>query len=136
MLDADGNLLWSEPGLDEIRPVDFTRQAHVRAALSEGRPVVSGAVQDVLPERPVIFLAVPRRSEIKVEATLREQLSGLKLILTNALFWRVAPLTMTAQAALLAEQTLWAGPWLSDVARLPRDQVATDEGFLDVAFHG
>ncbi len=33
-------------------------------------------------------------------------------------FWRIAPVTALSQGTFLAIQTLWAGPWLRDVAGL------------------
>jgi predicted MFS family arabinose efflux permease len=35
-------------------------------------------------------------------------------------FWRVSIVSMTSQAVALGVQTLWAGPWLRDVAQLDR----------------
>lgn len=56
--------------------------------------------------------------------TLREQLGGVLEVLRARRFWRLAPLTAFSQAAFLASQGLWAGPWLGDVAHLSREAVA------------
>jgi hypothetical protein len=44
--------------------------------------------------------------------------------MTSPIFWRIAPVTFTTQAAFLGVQSLWCGPWLRDVAGLGRDDIA------------
>ena len=72
----------------------------------------------------VIFLAVPEKDEPPKRSSLAEQLAGLRTIFGDRLFWRYAPLTVTTLAANMAIQSLWAGPWLTDVAGLGRTDVA------------
>jgi MFS family permease len=48
---------------------------------------------------------------------------GLGDVLRDRSFWSVAPLSVVHQGSYLAIQSLWAGPWLRDVAALPRDVV-------------
>ncbi len=82
----------------------------------------------------LIFTVVPRRPE---EArggsgeTLREALAGVGHVFSSRTFWRVVPTTTFNQAAFLAMQGLWAGPWFMDVAGL--DRVATANRLLWVA---
>jgi MFS family permease len=57
-------------------------------------------------------------------ASLREVSRGLGQVFTSRIFWSVAPLSITHQGTYLAVQSLWAGPWLRDVAGLPRADVA------------
>lgn len=45
-------------------------------------------------------------------------LAGLGRVLTARPFRQIAPLAVASQATMLALQTLWAGPWLTDVAGL------------------
>ena len=44
--------------------------------------------------------------------------AALGIILRDRLFWRVVPVTVLAQAVWLAYVSLWAGPWLAEVAGL------------------
>jgi sugar phosphate permease len=67
-----------------------------------------------------IIVVVPERTAGAAADTLADQLAGLKRVFTSGLFWRVAPLTVASQAAFLAIQSLWAGPWLRHVAELDR----------------
>jgi hypothetical protein len=58
-------------------------------------------------------------------ASLREVSRGLGQVFSSRIFWSVAPLSITHQGTYLAVQSLWAGPWLRDVAGLPRADVAS-----------
>lgn len=71
-----------------------------------------------------IFFIVPEKAQRPVDARLHDQLGGLWKVLTDPLFWRIAPWATFSQAAFLAIQGLWAGPWLRDVAGLERTAVA------------
>lgn len=71
-----------------------------------------------------IFVAVPERG-VRAGGAVGDQIRSILAILGSATFWRVAPVTVTAQATFLAYQGLWAGPWLRDVAGLNPDAAAT-----------
>jgi len=71
-----------------------------------------------------IFFVVPEKKEEASGATLGQAFGGVRQVFTSPLFWRVAPLGVASQAAFLALQSLWAGPWLRDVAGFDRDAVA------------
>jgi predicted MFS family arabinose efflux permease len=64
-----------------------------------------------------IWLAVPAHPG---ERTRGEgwgaALRGVVAIFADRLFWRMTPVLMTSQAAAMAYLSLWAGPWLRDVA--------------------
>ncbi|MEM7405477.1 MAG: MFS transporter [Pseudomonadota bacterium] len=83
----------------------------------------------------IVFVVVPRHASER--ATTREswteQVAGLKTVFSSSQFWRIAPLTVTSQAAFLAIQGLWAGPWFRDVAGLDRDAVAEQLLLITVA---
>lgn len=72
----------------------------------------------------ILFMVVPDHAGEAPKTTLRAQFGGVLDVMTSPLFWRVAPLTFTAQASFLATQSLWAGPWLRDVGGLDGDAVA------------
>jgi MFS family permease len=56
---------------------------------------------------------------------IREVARGLGQVFASRVFWSVAPLSIAQQGTYLAIQSLWAGPWLRDVAGLQRAQVAS-----------
>jgi len=72
----------------------------------------------------VIYCVVPERKEAQKTSGLKEQLQGVLEVFLSSEFWRVAPLTTLSQASFLSIQSLWAGPWLRDVAGMERMAVA------------
>lgn len=80
----------------------------------------------------IVFFVVPEREEsAQPHGTFGQLVGGVIEVMTSPLFWRVAPATFTTQAAFLAVQSLWAGPWLRDIGGLDRDGVAM--GLLVIA---
>jgi MFS family permease len=72
----------------------------------------------------VLFLLVPEKDSDRPPERLSTQLAAVKAIFSDRFFWRVVPISAASQAAFMAIQTLWAGPWLRDVAMLDRFAVA------------
>lgn len=68
----------------------------------------------------IVFLLVPDHASTNNGEKLATQLQGFKSIFKDRFFWSIAPLTMLSQASFISIQSLWAGPWLQDVAGLPR----------------
>jgi predicted MFS family arabinose efflux permease len=83
----------------------------------------------------LIFLAVPEKSAPATRPlTLPALTRSLGVIYADPVFWRVAPFVATTCGGQIAIQTLWAGPWLRDVAGLPREEVANVLGLMAVGF--
>lgn len=80
-----------------------------------------------------IVVFVPEHEEEPEHVSLASQLDGLWRVLLSRYFWAIAPLTTVSQAAFLALQGLWAGPWLRDVGGLSRDGVGEALGGLSIA---
>jgi predicted MFS family arabinose efflux permease len=72
----------------------------------------------------VIYLVVPERGGGGRIETFPEQLAGLARVVRDRVFWKVTPLVATTNAAALAVQSLWLGPWLVDVGGLSRGEAA------------
>jgi predicted MFS family arabinose efflux permease len=72
----------------------------------------------------VIFWVVPEKQPDRKVERLGDQFRGLAEVFTSRLFWKIAPLATLSQAAFMAIQGLWSGPWLKDMAGLDRQQVA------------
>ncbi len=72
----------------------------------------------------LLFVVVPEKTNAPGKENFRSQVKGIGQVFTSRLFWRTAPLTTMSQAAFLAIQGLWAGPWLANVAGLDRTAVA------------
>lgn len=73
----------------------------------------------------VIFLVVPEKPGQARASSIRHQFAGLQQIYGDRVFWRFAPITIAALSVNMSVQSLWAGPWLRDVAGFSRDTVAT-----------
>jgi MFS family permease len=72
-----------------------------------------------------IYLVVPERAApAPAEPGAPAPLGGFGSIFRDPFFWRLAPVGMMCMASGMALQGLWAGPWLRDVALLPRAEVA------------
>lgn len=91
--------------------------------LTDWRGVFAGLAVLSFMAAAALFLAVPERLGGGSAGGWREQWRGLVDIYRSPVFWRIAPGSVLSQAAFMAIQGLWAGPWLRDVAGL--DKAAT-----------
>ncbi len=71
-----------------------------------------------------LYLRVPDETISRRHQSLAEVTRGLGAVFKDKPFWSIAPLSVTHQGAYLSIQSLWAGPWLRDVAGLSRELVA------------
>jgi predicted MFS family arabinose efflux permease len=81
-----------------------------------------------------IFFAVPEKPAQSQSAPFAQQWHEMMQILKLPLFWRVAPMLGISAGLPIAYQTLWAGPWLRDVAGLGPADVARSLFWMAVAF--
>ena len=72
----------------------------------------------------ILWLVMPEKKMVSVPTSLKNQLKGLKKVLTSRAYLRIAPLVMFSQSAQMAIQGLWAKPWLRDVAGLSETECA------------
>lgn len=79
----------------------------------------------------VIYFVIPDRTAKGTGSSLKDQLGGIVKVFTSPVFWRITPWAVMSQATFMAVQTLWAGPWLRDVADFDRTNVA--KGLLMIA---
>ena len=100
--------------------------APVEAALhiTDWRGVFLGLGCVTLAAAVLLFLVVPEKEGSQAGGGIREQVGDIGTILKSRFFWCYAPLAASLQAAFHAVQTLWAGPWLRDVAGFDRADVA------------
>ncbi len=99
-------------------PVEATLQ------FTDWRGVFIGLALLTLLTAVAVFLIVPEKKIEGSGESLQNQLRGIREIFTSRKFWRTAPLATMSQAAFLAIQGLWAGPWLTHVAGFERAEVA------------
>ncbi|MGY3454048.1 MFS transporter [Bradyrhizobium sp. USDA 4353] len=70
----------------------------------------------------LIFFLVPERD---VEASTAAAGGGLREILTDRRFWKIAPLSGACIGSAWSMQGLWAPAWLTDVEGMTRTEVVT-----------
>jgi len=81
----------------------------------------------------IVYFVVPETDNGGRSETLVHQLGGIRQVFSSILFWQAAPLVTMSQAALLSIIGLWSGPWLRDVVRLDRVEVAATLFWVAVA---
>ena len=111
----------------------LTGTAPVEAALqiTELRGVFTVLAVLTLAAAAAIFFVVPDRKPEGGSANLKDQLRGIGRVYSSFVFWRIAPWSVMTQSTFLAVQTLWAGPWMRDVAGF--DRVGVANGLLLIA---
>ena len=84
----------------------------------------------------LLYVLVPERPKTLTSARPRDEnvLSAITSIYADPVFWRVAPFVALTAGSHIGIQTLWAGPWLRDVAGLGREQVAEVLGLQAIGF--
>ena len=81
----------------------------------------------------IVYFVVPEKRQASSGESLASAANGIKTIFKSLKFWQIAPLTTLSQAGFMSVQGLWAGPWLRDVAGLPRADVAVILFFTAIA---
>jgi predicted MFS family arabinose efflux permease len=95
-------------------------------ALAAITVAVAALIRFAVPPEPADAEAPPYR--------LREQIAGLKEIYGRWFFWRLATVASLNTAAFMSYQTLWAAPWLADVAGLDAEGVAMGLFLFNIGF--
>ena len=72
----------------------------------------------------LIFFIVPEKQENNYNEKALPVLRVLKHIYTSYAFWRIGPLSGIAGGTGLAILGLWAGPWLSDIGKFNKNEIA------------
>ncbi len=62
----------------------------------------------------IILIFVPDLKKNPHQTTLKDQISGLKVIFSERYFWKIAPMITLSLGALLSMQSFWISPWLRE----------------------
>lgn len=98
------------------------------------RGVFSGLAVMTLAVALLIFIVVPERKSEPLGDSLSLQVRQIGDIFRDRAFLAITPLVAMTAGNNLAIQTLWAGPWLRDVAGLDRGGVAFHLLIMAVGF--
>jgi predicted MFS family arabinose efflux permease len=96
-------------------------------ALAVVTVLVAALIRFAVPAEPAPLAGVRRE-------TLREQIAGLRHVYGSAFFWRLAVVASLNTSAFMSYQTLWAAPWLRDVAGFDPAGVAAGLFLFNVGF--
>ena len=114
-------------GIGGLGAAAATTPLEMSLAYTDWRGVYFGLAGMTVLVSLLIFSVVPEHQRTGASASLATQVRELGQILTSGLYWRLVPVLVVSLSVNLAIQTLWAGPWLRDVAGFDRDRIA---GFL------
>ena len=82
----------------------------------------------------VIYFVVPDNVDVPhSDNSLRTQLRDCRDFITDAHFWKIAPLGILAMGSASAIQTLWCGPFLRDVGGLNQASAAQIQFIMAIA---
>lgn len=112
-----------------------TSPMHALLGFVGWREVFAGLAVVTLALAVAVYAMVPERRDLpETTAPLRDQFSAVIEIGRTAFFWRIGGVFIVCQATFLSYQTLWAAPWLSDVARLGEAAVADHMLLIQLGF--
>ncbi len=89
------------------------------------RVVFAGLAVATLVVAVAIFVRVPDIVHSAPQASVRDQVGGLRDIFGDPRFWWIAPLGGFAMGSFMAIQGLWAVPWLMEVDGFSRGEAAS-----------
>ena len=96
------------------------------------RPLFAGLAGLIALSMVVIYFVVPAWQVVPADASTKapptpiaQGSGGYAQVWRNPYFWRMAPMGFFCYGGLLAVQTLWAGPWMTQVAGYTPLQAAT-----------
>ena len=118
-----------------IGAISATRPVEMLLHVASWRDIFGGlAVVTVIVSLMILLLVPEKKSEGPPEETFAEQLGGYKQVVRDPFFWRVSLIYCFAYTAFVSYQTLWADPWLRDVAGLEQTERANYLFIIQVGF--
>lgn len=104
--------------------ITATTPVEMALSVTDWRGVFTALAVITLAVAIVIFIIVPEKKTELRHPGLGEQIRGAWSVFKSLTFWRIAPLAITSQSTFLSVQSLWAGPWLRDIAGMDRTEIA------------
>lgn len=118
-----------------VGAVSATRPVEMLLEIAGWRDIFAGlAVLTVLVSLAILALVPESRADTRADVSIGRQLSGYLDIVRDSMFWRITLIYSFAYATFLSYQTLWADPWLRDVAGLDQTARANHLFLMQLAF--
>ena len=118
-----------------IGAISATSPVEMLLHVASWRDIFGGlAVLTVIVSLAILLLVPEKENDSPPEETFAEQLGGYKQVVRDPFFWRVSLIYCFAYTAFVSYQTLWADPWLRDVAGLAQTERANYLFIIQVGF--
>lgn len=118
-----------------IGAISATRPVEILLHSASWRDIFAGlAVVTVIVSLAILLVVPEKKNDGPPEETFAEQLGGYKQVVRDPFFWRVSLIYCFAYTAFVSYQTLWADPWLRDVAGLEQTERANYLFIIQVGF--
>jgi predicted MFS family arabinose efflux permease len=100
-----------------VGAISATRPVEILLHVAGWRDIFAGlAVLTVIVSLAILLLVPEKPGSTQTEESFGRQLKGYAEVARDPYFWRVALIFAIAHTSFLIYQTLWADPWLRDVA--------------------
>ena len=118
-----------------VGAISATRPVEILLHTTGWREIFAGlAVLTVIVSLAILLLVPEKSGSARTEESFGVQLKGYMKVAREPYFWRVALLFAIAHTAFLSYQTLWADPWLRDVAGFDQTERANYLFVIQIGF--
>ena len=118
-----------------VGAVSATRPVEILLHSAGWRDIFAGlAVVTVIVSLAILLLVPEKKGAVQTEETFVKQLSGYILVIRDAFFWRMTLIYSFTYTTFVSYQTLWADPWLRDVAGLAQTERANYLFVIQIGF--
>lgn len=131
--DRQGSLIGWIMAAGGLGAVFAAQPLEAALAVADWRDVTLGLAAVTVAVALVIWLAVPEKGAGTQGAGLREQLAGVRQVMTARPFWRYAPMVTMSIGGFMAVQGLWVARWMAEVEGFDRLQTAQQLTVLNLA---
>lgn len=118
-----------------VGAVSATRPVEILLHSAGWRDIFAGlAVVTVVVSLAILLLVPEKKEAVQTGESFARQLNGYMQVIRDAFFWRVTLIYSFTYTAFVSYQTLWADPWLRDVAGLAQTERANYLFVIQVGF--
>lgn len=118
-----------------VGAIAATRPVELLLHVADWRDIFAGlAVLTVMVSILILLLVPEKPGSTQTEESFGEQLKGYRDVARDPYFWRIALIFAISHTAFLIYQTLWADPWLRDVAGFDQTERANYLFIIQLGF--
>ena len=118
-----------------IGAISATRPVEIILHVAGWRDIFAGlAVLTVIVSLAILLLVPEKSRAARTDESFAAEMKGYGKVMRDPYFWRIALLFAIGHTAFLSYQTLWADPWLRDVAGLEQTERANYLFIIQLGF--